>query len=224
MDKNHDYLKPLQVSLSHKYDRNLKLRTHRALSWLQRAEKEVTDDDARFIFLWISFNALYGRDIPGKKHEGERVLYRKFLKGLVVFDKDNDLRELVFQTQRGRISYLIENKYVYTPFWDDVAGLDSGKDWEERFQAEKKNSHGFVESDDLQGFLEVLMSRLYELRNQLVHGSSTWDGSVNRDTVIHATEILGVLVPAYIYIILHKPDYDWGEPKYKVVDNDPYAE
>ncbi len=35
----------------------LSLRTHRALSWLQRAEQETEDDDARFIFLWIAFNA-----------------------------------------------------------------------------------------------------------------------------------------------------------------------
>ena len=62
------------------------------------------------------------------------------------------------------------------------------------------------------------------LRNQIVHGSSTWGGSVNRDTVIHATAILDRLVPVFIYIVLQKPDHDWGEPKYKVVDYDPYPE
>ena len=37
---------------------NRSLRLHRALSWLNRAE-QVKDDDGRFIFLWIAFNAAY---------------------------------------------------------------------------------------------------------------------------------------------------------------------
>lgn len=35
---------------------NLRLRVHRALSWLDRAE-QADDLDGRFIFLWIAFNA-----------------------------------------------------------------------------------------------------------------------------------------------------------------------
>ena len=35
------------------------MRTHRALSWLNRAEQESEDLDARFIFLWIAFNSAY---------------------------------------------------------------------------------------------------------------------------------------------------------------------
>src|SRR5690606_23004038 len=34
---------------------NLRLRVHRALSWLDRAE-QAEDLDGRFIFLWIAFN------------------------------------------------------------------------------------------------------------------------------------------------------------------------
>ena len=32
---------------------------HRAISWIGRAEACGADDDARFIFLWIAFNAAY---------------------------------------------------------------------------------------------------------------------------------------------------------------------
>ena len=40
---------------------NLRLRIHRALSWLQRAEM-ADDEDGRFIFLWIAFNASYATE------------------------------------------------------------------------------------------------------------------------------------------------------------------
>jgi len=33
------------------------LRVHRSISWVDRAEAELDDHDARFLFLWIAFNA-----------------------------------------------------------------------------------------------------------------------------------------------------------------------
>ena len=41
---------------------DLRLRVHRALSWLDRAE-QADDLDGRFIFLWIAFNAAYATEI-----------------------------------------------------------------------------------------------------------------------------------------------------------------
>ena len=35
------------------------IKIHRSLSWLKRSETENNDIDAKFIFLWISFNANY---------------------------------------------------------------------------------------------------------------------------------------------------------------------
>ena len=34
---------------------NVNLRVHRALSWLDRAEREADDPDARLIFVWIAY-------------------------------------------------------------------------------------------------------------------------------------------------------------------------
>lgn len=41
---------------------NLRLRAHRALSWLDRTE-QADDLDGSFIFLWIAFNAAYAAGI-----------------------------------------------------------------------------------------------------------------------------------------------------------------
>lgn len=40
----------------------LATRLHRAISWLQRAEAGNTDDDTRFIHLWIALNAAYASE------------------------------------------------------------------------------------------------------------------------------------------------------------------
>jgi len=52
-------LKARQRAERERYPPNLGLRVHRALSWLGRAEQLVEDVDARFVFLWIAFNAAY---------------------------------------------------------------------------------------------------------------------------------------------------------------------
>src|SRR5690606_39179936 len=54
------------------HPRDLALRVHRALSWLDRAEQSGADQDARFIFLWISFNAAYAREAQSQNPQTER--------------------------------------------------------------------------------------------------------------------------------------------------------
>lgn len=39
------------------YSDNFKLRIHRSLSWLKKAE-ETDELDSQFIYLWIAFNAV----------------------------------------------------------------------------------------------------------------------------------------------------------------------
>ncbi|RLA40362.1 MAG: hypothetical protein DRR42_25985, partial [Gammaproteobacteria bacterium] len=56
---NHHNLKTRQRETRDNFPESLSLRVHRALSWLNRAEQETKDHDARFIFLWVAFNAAY---------------------------------------------------------------------------------------------------------------------------------------------------------------------
>ena len=52
----------------------LGLRVHRALSWLDAAERCGDDDDARFIFLRISLNAAYRMRSSGSRPRNRRYL------------------------------------------------------------------------------------------------------------------------------------------------------
>ena len=65
--------------------------------------------------------------------------------------------------------------------------------------------------------LDLVMSRIYTLRNQLVHGGATWNSKVNRRQVHDATRFMGHFVPTIIEIMLDNADCLWGEPCYPVV-------
>ena len=57
----------------------LNLRVHRTLSWLQRAAACEGDPDARFVFLWIAFNAAYAQEIPSTARLTEQESFNAFL-------------------------------------------------------------------------------------------------------------------------------------------------
>jgi len=55
MTKPHAELKSRQRAEREGWPEFLALRVHRALSWLDRAER-CEDDDGRFVFLWVAFD------------------------------------------------------------------------------------------------------------------------------------------------------------------------
>ena len=56
------------------------------------------------------------------------------------------------------------------------------------------------------------------LRNQLVHGGATWNGTINRQQVCGGAAVIGWLLPIFIDVIMANPGHDWGLPYYPVVD------
>lgn len=64
---------------------NLALRVHRALSWLNKSE-QTEDDDGRFIFLWIAFNAAYATEIDENSRLSEQETFKAFLGKLCDLD------------------------------------------------------------------------------------------------------------------------------------------
>ena len=50
-----------------------RVRLHRAISWLTRAAQENDDPDARFIFLWIAFNAAYAKQFGFEETERDQL-------------------------------------------------------------------------------------------------------------------------------------------------------
>jgi len=193
----------------------LRVRLHRAISWLRRAEHEADDPDARFIFLWIAFNAAYARLFGFEQPEREQL--RRFLADLVAIDGDKALHRAAFADFSGPIRTLIENRFVFEPFWKSLREHDSSGRWELQFAADHKAALRWLMEGRTDAVLAIVFDRLYVLRNQLIHGGATWSSGVNREQVRDGARILMALVPHIIALMIQRPEADWGEIAYPVM-------
>lgn len=196
----------------------LKLRVHRALSWFKRAEAEVDDHDARFIFLWVAFNAAYANQVPDRQNSSERTLFQGFLGRLIDSDSERLLYGLVWNRFSGAIRLLIDNQYVFQPFWDFHNGQITEDEWQVLFKRSKTAALQALGEMNTQKVMGVMFDRLYTLRNQLLHGGATWNGSVNRSQMAQGAEIMGQVVPIVIHLMMNDYQRVWGDACYPVVD------
>jgi Apea-like HEPN len=192
-----------------------RIRLHRAISWLARAEREKDDPDARFIFLWIAFNAAYAKQFGFESTERETL--QTFINTLVKIDSNKQLNAAVFNQFTGPIRVLIGNKFVFEPFWKALRDHDSSERWKDQFENSNQRAFGAVMGSRTEVVLAIVFERLYVLRNQLVHGGATWNSKVNRAQVSDGTRILGTLVPLIIELMVGHPELDFGENLYPVV-------
>lgn len=213
--KSAEELKERQRKEREGYSDTLGLRVHRAISWLARAE-QCEDLDGRFVFLWISFNAAYSNDL-GYTNIAESTIFANFIEKLVDLDANHVLYNIAWQKYSSAIRVLLDNRYVYQPFWNHHNGIEGFENWEVRFKNSKKTAHRALANKDTTEVLRVIFNRLYTLRNQIVHGGATYNSSANRTQLRDATNILGDLIPVLIEIMMDNPRAHWGEAHYPVV-------
>ncbi|MAD00859.1 MAG: hypothetical protein CMK76_13415 [Pseudomonadales bacterium] len=213
---SYERLKQRQRAERHTHNENLALRTHRSLSWLNRAE-QAEDLDGQFIFLWIAFNAAYATEIDERQRLSEQETFKLFLNKLCELDQQSTLEKLVWQAFPNSIRVLLDNPYVFQSFWDYQSGKLTHDQWQQRFSAGKHRAKTALGSRDTATVLAVVFSRLYTLRNQLIHGGATWNGQVNREQLRDCVAILGQLVPLVVEIMLDNPNTLWGDACYPVV-------
>lgn len=193
----------------------LRVRIHRAISWLARAEQEAGDPDATFIFLWIALNAAYAHEFGFE--ERELVQIRRFIAVLVEHDRDQRLHAILFRQFPGPIRTLIDNRFVYEPFWRALREHDGSGRWEQQFSDSREIAMRAVVEQRDEVLLHVILDRLYVLRNQLMHGGTTWDSSVNRAQLRDGVAILGTLVPVILALMVGMKDVDLGEEIFPVI-------
>lgn len=215
---NYAELKTRQRAERHAHSPNLAIRVHRSLSWLNRAE-QADDLDGRYVFLWIAFNAAYATEIDDQQRLSEQETFKAFLAKLSELDQQNALEDLVWHAFPSNIRVLLDNPYVVQSFWDHQSGKISKAQWQQRFDAGKQRAKAALGARDTNGVLAVVFSRLYTLRNQLIHGGATWNGKINRDQLRDCVAILGQLVPLVIEIMLDNPNTLWGDACYPVVES-----
>jgi len=197
---------------------DLATRIHRALSWLQRAERETDDIDARFIFLWIAFNAAYAKELPRGEQYSETRSFLRFLDQLIRIDRHNRLYDLVWEEFLDSIRGILDSKHCFKPFWLHLKGLIDEDDWQRKFRRSRASAERALEQMDTRKLLLTIFDRIYVLRNQLMHGNATWNSRVNRPQLEQATAFLDHLVPIVIELLIDSERGDWGTLCYPVVE------
>ena len=196
---------------------HLRLRLRRAISWVERAERDGSDFDAAFVFYWISFNAAYAEDRPEGYEKTEAEARNRFLGLAIEMDSGRRIHPVVWQRLAGPIRSLINNRYVFQPFWKHHNLVPGHEDWEGLFERSKEIAANALERRDTLAVLRIVFDRLYVLRNQILHGGSTWNGSVNRGQVQAGALIMAFLIPLFIDLMMENPSVDWGSPHYPPV-------
>ena len=194
----------------------LKIRLHRAISWLKSAEKQDGNLDLKFISLWIAFNACYAADLNGISSKPEKAKLRDFTSSLVQFDPTR-LYNLFWEKYSGPVKALIENKFLFERFWEfNRLEVD---DYLGSFNKSITTAHNCLSKVNIEGLMEIVLERLYALRNSIVHGGSTYNSKINRAQLKDACNIMQLLVPIIIDIMIENSQHDWGEIAYPVVKN-----
>lgn len=198
------------------YSDNFKLRIHRALSWLKQAE--ITENlDTKFILLWIAFNSAYAKEIKNLENT-ERVNLNEFLLRICALDEDKIIYNLVWKNFSQSIRLLTDNQFIFQPFWLFHNGEISENKYREEEINERERLLSALENQNTGRILDVLFSRLYTLRNQIVHGGATFNSSVNREQLKVGCQILSLFLPVMIDIMMKfHNQMDWGKPFYPVV-------
>lgn len=204
------------------YPEFFRLRIHRSLSWLKKAGAEPDDLDIQFISLWISFNAAYAKDLKFHQSVADRAEFRNFINEICLFDKERQIYQLVWETYSSHIRMLLDSPYTLQAFWDFHNGLISETAWKEiALDAKTKANNALRRVEDVESILYIIFDRLYTLRNQLVHGGSTYNSSANRKQLKDACLLLSDLIPLFLKLTMANANsHDWGKPFYPYIRED----
>jgi hypothetical protein len=195
-------------------DENHAIRIHRSISWLKSAEQHEKATDIKFISLWIAFNACYANTYNQMMNSTEKEMFRSFLDKLVKLDDESRFFNILWNKFSGPVRILLENKYIYKPFWDYQRGVQIN--WESLLERQNKEANQYLSREEVVPLMMMVLDRLYTLRNTIIHGGSTFQSSINRKQLRDGCNILSTLLPVIIEVMLEHPE-GWGSILYPVI-------
>ncbi|MCF7521672.1 hypothetical protein L4G92_06375 [Neisseria sp. ZJ106] len=231
------------------YPEPFRLRIHRSLSWLKRAEMMLADGydeldrqlkqsrlpesawvalentksdlDFGFVSLWIAFNAAYAYELESANLLHDKASFREFITTVCSLDREKQIYNLVWRVYSSDIQALLKNQFVFQPFWDFHNKKITEAVFQEKFDAALKSVNRALAAQDTDQLLMIVFDRLYTLRNQLIHGGATWHSSANRKQLQSACAFLMKLLPLFLMVMMENPNLKlWGKPFYPYVRND----
>lgn len=194
-------------------------RIRRSLSWLERAALTPRrDKPPRFVDLWIALNALFG--VKPFPVPDERRHFRNFVRRLSRIDTSCNF--LVPSMSQGRIQdlalVLVGEPHLWKEFWQKkVEELNKNR------KAGLSEVRASLREKDAVNFYMCVFERLYVLRNQIFHGSSSAITKKSKDALKPAIEFLEEAIPTFIRVMLRcGSGRDWPAIPYPGRDTPQY--
>jgi hypothetical protein len=66
--------------------------------------------------------------------------------------------------------------------------------------------------------IELVLTRLYTLRNHIIHEGATWNCNVNRSQLFDGVNLLGKQALIIINVMMNNPHVLWGEANYPMIE------
>ena len=159
----------------------IRLRMHRAFSWMRKAQEfEMPDDaDSQFLFSWIALNTMYAKwDSDLTNREPEWKTREAFLKRMVKSDISGRIQEVIFKN-RKYCDRLLSEEHLINSYWGNPTEEEARK---ARTKPRKVGKH-YHDAEEVINVVIPLFKCMTMLRSQLVHGMSTYGSSANRAVV-----------------------------------------
>lgn len=183
------------------------VRFHRACSWLQRVEQAAKEDsDFALLGQWIAFNALYGQwDHGNREPLADNVCWKHFLERMLELDQGNHIAGAL-SDNKPLVMSIFEDEFLSRYFWQEPCEKRANQSKKVKFDARA----WFVQENWLL-VLDRLFERVYFLRCQIVHGASTFNGSLNRTAIRRCTQAMDHLLRAFLQVWINfGSEEDWG--------------
>ncbi len=201
------------------FDETFRIRIHRALSWFKKAKDLNTKGelDLSFITMWIGFNAAYGKDLSSA-FIPEHAMINDFFDRILLLDSKNEISDVLWVHSKSAVISLIQNKFTFEKYWHFINGKTDDSNWNEALNKSIIKANRLVAGKDTRVMLSMVLSRLYTLRNQLLHGGATFDSMLNRGQIEDALQLMFGIFPVIVQLMMEAPDKSvFGKPNYMPV-------
>lgn len=197
-------------------EENLKVRLLRAKSWIKASRAlKGSQQHEQFIFRWIAFNCLYGRDDLQGSVLGIAIFLNN-IKELHRRDIAHQQNTLLAALERCRTNgaKLIEDRFSVEPYYlGPNPTLPDLNNFLKYLARQRKEAETLLGHGNYEPFLALCVDRLRFLRNQIFHGNTTHgQKSKGWNSLVLGVSVLKEIVPAFVSLVKrYGSDLDWGE-------------
>lgn len=188
----------------------LRVRIHRACSWLERAQEATDDLDGRLLFQWSAFSALFSRwDPDNRRPVDERESIGAFLSAMQELDAEGRIVESL-DALRPLAADIFDDEFLARFFWDEP-----GPERADTYRRSTAMMKEWLERGRIRPALDRLFDRVWLLRSQLADGAASAGSRFNRPALERCTAFLDLILPVFLNVMIdHGRERTWDDMCY----------